>query len=169
MLIEETNSEYLTQQAKILTDSIDMHQTIDENNRPVDTSFSDALQNCKLAQEFQAIYESIKKSGVVQMLINNNVNLSFCLPHMAYRIVDKCEQAHFVEVIFDAVKYLKPYLSILLLTSRESLLQSLPNNSNYYVRSLVEFYNPRFTLARYAADLDVPLNQVEIWFPFSFA
>jgi hypothetical protein len=94
------------------------------------------------------------------MMVNNNVNLSFCLPHLAYRIQDKCEQAHFVEVIFDAVKYLKPYLGILLLTSPEALLQSLPNNSNLYIRSLIEIYNPRFTLARYAADLDVPLSQV---------
>ena len=33
LLTEEANSEYLTEQAKILTDSIDQHQTIDENNR----------------------------------------------------------------------------------------------------------------------------------------
>jgi hypothetical protein len=94
------------------------------------------------------------------MMINNNVNLSFCLPHLAYRIHDKCEQAHFVEVIFDAVEYLRPYLGILLLTTPEFLLQSLPSNSNLYIRSLVDIYNPRFTLARYAADLDVPLSQV---------
>lgn len=51
--------------------------------------------------------KSIRKSGVVQLMMNNNVNLSFCLPHLAYKIVDKFEQFYFVEVIFDAIKYLK--------------------------------------------------------------
>jgi hypothetical protein len=95
-------------------------------------------------------------------MINNNVNLSFCLPHLAYRIQDKCEQAYFVEVVFNAISYLKPYLGVLLLTTRESLINSLPTNANVYVRSFVDIYNPRFTLARYAADLDVPLSQVFI-------
>ena len=56
--------------------------------------------------------------------------------------------------------FLRPYLGILLLTERDTLLQSLPSNSNYYMRTLIEFYNPRFSLARYAAELDVPIDQV---------
>lgn len=107
LLKEETNNGYLTEQSKILIDFIDEHQNIDENNRRIDSSFSYALEKCQLAQEIKTIYESITKYGVVDLYINNCVNLSFCLPHLAYKIHDKCEQGNFVEVIFDSFKYLK--------------------------------------------------------------
>ena len=50
---------------------------------------------------------SIRNDGIISMLINNSVNLSFCLPHLAYKISEKCEQTYFVEIIFDAIKYLR--------------------------------------------------------------
>ena len=70
--------------------------------------FERALEKSKLAQEFRDIYESVRKEGIIDNIqINNWVRLSFCLPHLAYKITDKCEQSHFVEVIFNAIKYLK--------------------------------------------------------------
>lgn len=107
LLKEERNSGYLTHQAKMLQDFLDEHQNIDENNRRLDSSFSDVLDKCQLAQEIKVIYECISKDGIVDILINNCVSLSFCLPHLAYKISDKCEQSNFVEVIFNASKYLK--------------------------------------------------------------
>lgn len=104
---EETNSEYLTAQSKKLIDLIDEHQNIDDNKSLLDSNFSTALEKSTLAQEFKIIYESIKKDGIINILINNCVNLSFCMPHLAYQITDKCEQTNFVEVVFDAYKYLK--------------------------------------------------------------
>ncbi|CAF0863859.1 unnamed protein product [Brachionus calyciflorus] len=160
LLKEETNSGYLTQQSRILVDFIDEHQNIDENNRRMDSSFSYALDKCILAQEIKTIYESIKKNGIVNLYINNCVNLSFCLPHLAYRISGKCEQSNFVEVIFDSFKYLKPYFGILLLTDRDELLKSLPVNCNQNAKQLIEKYNPLYSLSRYAAELDLPIEEV---------
>ena len=122
--------------------------------------FEKALEKSKLAQEFRDIYESIRKEGVIDILINNWIRLSFCLPHLAYKITDKCEQTYFVEVIFNAIKYLKPYLGIVLLKKKESLLESLPDNCNYYTQRLIEIANPRFSIARYAAELDVPIEEI---------
>ena len=51
--------------------------------------------------------ESIKRHGVLDLLINNCTKLSFCLPHLAYKISEKHEQTQFVDVIFNAIKYLK--------------------------------------------------------------
>lgn len=107
LLKEETNSGYLSYQSKMLQDFLDEHQNIDENNRRLDSSFSDVLDKCQLAQEIKLIYENIRKDGTVEISINNCVNLSFCLPHLAYKILDKCEQSNFVEVIFNASKYLE--------------------------------------------------------------
>lgn len=91
----------------MLQDFLDEHQNIDENNRRLDSSFSDVLDKCQLAQEIKLIYEKIRKYGTVEIYINNCVNLSFCLPHLAYKILDKCEQSNFVPVIFNASKYLE--------------------------------------------------------------
>ena len=122
---------------------------------------------------------SIRADGVVDLLINSCTKLNFCLPHLAYKITEKNEQTKFVEVIFDAISYLKlvwfiflcwnfsdlildfrPYFGFLLLKPREALLSSLPNSCNFYTHRLIELYNPRFCLARYAAELDVTLNEV---------
>ncbi len=51
-------------------------------------------------------------------------------------------------------------MGILLLTSQDQVILELPANGNLYVRSFLEIYNPRFALARYAAELDVPIEQV---------
>jgi hypothetical protein len=126
----------------------------------VEILFERALEKSKLAQEFRDIYESIRKEGIIDMLINNWIRLSFCLPHLAYKITNKCEQTYFVEVIFNAINYLKPYLGIVLLKNKENLLESLPENCNYYARLLIEIANPRFSIARYAAELDVPIEEI---------
>ena len=65
-----------------------------------------------------------------------------------------------MEVIFNAINYLKPYLGIVLLKNRENLLESLPENCNYYTQRLIKIANPRFGIARYAAELDVPIEEV---------
>jgi hypothetical protein len=126
----------------------------------VEMLFERALEKSKLAQEFRDIYESVRKDGIIDILINNWVRLSFCLPHLAYKITDKCEQTYFVEVIFNAIKYLKPYLGIVLLKNKETLLESLPDNCNYYAKSLIEIANPRFSIARYAAEFDVSIEEI---------
>ena len=50
---------------------------------------------------------SIKMNGVVDLFVNNCTKLSFCLPHLAYKIPEKNEQTKFVETVFDAAKYLR--------------------------------------------------------------
>lgn len=44
--------------------------------------------------------------------------------------------------------------------TREELLKSLPINCNYHTKLLVERYNHSYSLARYAAELDIPINEV---------
>lgn len=82
------------------------------------------------------------------------------MPHIAYKITEKCEQIFFVNAVLKAAHYLKPYHAILLLNSQEELLKSLPPNCNYYAQRLIEIYNPRYSIARYAAELDVPIKEI---------
>jgi hypothetical protein len=122
--------------------------------------FNTALKRSPLAKELQKIYDSIKTNGIINMSINKCVNLSFCLPHLAYKISEKCEQTYFVEIVFDAIKYLRPYLGILLLEGRDEILKILPINCNYHTKLMIEKFNPTYSLARYAAELDVPISEV---------
>lgn len=73
----------------------------------LDSCFEAALKTSKLANELKNIYENIRKSGIVDNRINDRIRLSFCLPHLAYNIAGKCEQSHFVEVVFDAIQYFR--------------------------------------------------------------
>lgn len=50
---------------------------------------------------------------------------------------------------------------MLLLTKREELIRSLPPNSNFYCRMLIEKYNPVHSLAYYSAKLDIPIEEVK--------
>jgi hypothetical protein len=46
------------------------------------------------------------------------------------------------------------------LESKEKLIGSLPVNCNYQAQRLLENYNPSFSLARYAAELDVSIDEI---------
>ena len=56
--------------------------------------------------------------------------------------------------------FLRPYFGFLLFTTKEVFLDSLPANCNFYTYRMIEMYNPRFCLARYAAELDIPIDEV---------
>lgn len=104
--------------------------------------------------------KALKKMVLLTFLINNFTKLSFCLPHLAYKISDKHEQTQFVDIIFNAIKYLKPYFGFLLLVPQETLMKSLPPNCSFYTQRLIELYNPSYCLTHYAAELDVSIEEV---------
>ncbi len=54
----------------------------------------------------------------------------------------------------------RPYHGIVLLVKHDVLIRSLPANCNFYVQRLIEMYNPRLSMTRYAAELDVPIAEV---------
>ncbi len=180
LMKEEANDNYLSNQAKLLNDFICEHQNLNDKSKPfrlidafnthssklsfvqdpVEMDFSEAFKISTLGIEFREIYESIRRCGVINLLINNCTKLSFCLPHLAYRIAEKQDQTQFVDIILSASKFLKPYFGFLLLETRESLLASLPTNCNFYTYRLIELYMPSYCMTRYAAELDVPIEEV---------
>lgn len=56
----------------------------------------------------------------------------------------------------------RPYFGMVLLTKREELLHSLPSNSNFYCRMLIKKYNPVYSFAYYSAELDIPIEEVNV-------
>lgn len=55
--------------------------------------------------------------------------------------------------------------------NKDDLIKSLPLNCNFHMKHLIEKFNPTYTLARYAAELDIPINEViaEIFEIFLFS
>jgi hypothetical protein len=54
----------------------------------------------------------------------------------------------------------RPYFGFLLLVGKERLLAQMPPNCNWCLRRLVELHSASYSFARYAAELDVPLEEV---------
>jgi hypothetical protein len=48
------------------------------------------------------------------------------------------------------------------LDTQEKAVESLPNDCHHYTKLLLKIYNPRFSIARYAAELDIQINQVYV-------
>ncbi|XP_043274913.1 GATOR complex protein NPRL3 isoform X2 [Venturia canescens] len=117
------------------------------------------LQRSLLAKDLKSAFNSLCTSGVINMMINKWIQVSFCLPQ-------KVHQSHkkgFImnpEIIDRCLNSLRPYHGLLLLIEPLDLLDSLPADSSPALRRMIQMYNPLKSLQTLAADSDLSLSQV---------
>jgi hypothetical protein len=60
-----------------------------------------------MAIKNEIFVSSIKNDGIVNLKLNKCFHLNFCLPHLAYKIREKCEQTPFIETVLNAKHHLR--------------------------------------------------------------
>lgn len=117
------------------------------------------LKKCSLAKDLKSIFNSLSTSGVINIMINKWIQVSFCLPQ-------KVHQTHKVgivvnpETINKCLDNLRPYHGLLLLVEPVDLLDSLPADHSPALCRLLQMYNPLKSLQTLAADSDLTLAQI---------
>ncbi|OWF39378.1 Nitrogen permease regulator 3-like protein [Mizuhopecten yessoensis] len=157
---EERRRHYLSQQAKIMLgvhDEVAAMPEEDSNESP----FSMILKRSSLAEDLKSMFESLCDNGVVKLLVNNFILVSFCLPHKIHR-QPWASRNLYIEPgrIQRCLERLRPYHGILLLTDKHSLQEFLPLDGTQSLNRLITVTNPLKSLQTLALEADLNLSQV---------
>ncbi|XP_015589803.1 GATOR complex protein NPRL3 isoform X2 [Cephus cinctus] len=157
---EEKRCGFLSEEIKIMVSTHDEVAARSEEESDCDESpYELILQKSLLARDLKSVFNSLCTSGVINIMINKWIQVSFCLPQ-------KVHQSHkkgFImnpEIIDRCLDSLRPYHGLLLLLEPHDLLDSLPTDSSPALRRLIQMYNPLKSLQTLAADSDLALTQV---------
>ncbi|KAJ8673394.1 hypothetical protein QAD02_004656 [Eretmocerus hayati] len=157
---EEKRCGFLIEEIKTMVSTHDEVAARSEEESETDESpYETILQKSSLARDLKSIFNSLSTSGIINIMINKWVQVSFCLPQ-------KVHQTHkkgFVvdpEIIDRCLDNLRPYHGLLLLTEPMDLLDSLPTDHSPALYRLIQMYNPLKSLQTLAADSDLTLAQV---------
>lgn len=157
---EEKRCGYLSEEIKMMVSTHDEAAARSEEESDGDESpYELILQKSSLARDLKSVFNSLSTTGVINIMINKWIQVSFCLPQ-------KVHQSHkkgFImnpEMIDRCLRSLRPYHGLLLLIEPLELLESLPSDSSPALKRMIQMYNPLKSLQTLAADSDLTLSQV---------
>lgn len=122
-------------------------------------AFETILEKCTLARNIKKMYEDLCSTGLVNILINRWIPLSFCLPqkvhqwHLNGKIIE-------LEDIGRCLKALRPYHSILLLCQVQEMNNFISLDGSPTLIRMLNQYSPLKNLQTLAADTDLTLNHI---------
>ncbi|KAL7298507.1 hypothetical protein TKK_0008287 [Trichogramma kaykai] len=157
---EEKRCSFLTEEIKVMVSTHDEVAARSEEESDSDESpYETILQKSSLARDLKCIFNSLSTSGIINIMINRWIQVSFCLPQKVHQthkkgfIVDP-------EIINQCLDSLRPYHGLLLLTEPMDLMDSLPTDHSPALCRLIQMYNPLKSLQTLALDSDLTLAQV---------
>ncbi|XP_058789969.1 GATOR complex protein NPRL3 isoform X2 [Phymastichus coffea] len=157
---EEKRCGFLSEEIKTMVSTLDEVAARSEEESDLEESpYETILQKSSLARDLKSIFNSLSTSGIINIMIDKWIQVSFCLPQ-------KVHQTHkkgFVvdpEIIDRCLDSLRPYHGLLLLTEPMDLLDSLPTDHSPALCRLIQMYNPLKSLQTLSADSDLTLAQV---------
>ncbi|XP_014234692.1 GATOR complex protein NPRL3 [Trichogramma pretiosum] len=157
---EEKRCSFLTEEIKVMVSTHDEVAARSEEESDSDESpYETILQKSSLARDLKCIFNSLSTSGIINIMINKWIQVSFCLPQKVHQthkkgfIVDP-------EIINQCLDSLRPYHGLLLLTEPMDLMDSLPTDHSPALCRLIQMYNPLKSLQTLALDSDLTLAQV---------
>uniref|UniRef100_A0A3Q3X2V7 GATOR complex protein NPRL3 n=1 Tax=Mola mola TaxID=94237 RepID=A0A3Q3X2V7_MOLML len=154
---EERRCQYLTKEAKLMLVVQDEITTMTETDGSPHSPFRQILPKCKLARDLKEAYDSLCTTGVVRILINSWIEVSFCLPHKIHRIGDNYIP---LEALERSLKDIRPYHALLLLESEKVLLSQLPLDCSPALVRLIKTCSAVKNLQQLAQDADLALLQI---------
>ncbi|XP_034951005.1 GATOR complex protein NPRL3 [Chelonus insularis] len=157
---EEKRCGFLSEEIKMMVSTHDEIATRSEEESDNEESpYELILKKSTLAKDLKTAFDSLCNTGIVNLLINKWILVSFCLPQKVHQFHKK----GFImnpDAIDRCLNSLRPYHGLLLLIEPIDLLDSLPTDASPALRRLIQMYNPLKSLQTLAADSDLSLAQV---------
>ncbi|XP_069123257.1 GATOR1 complex protein NPRL3-like [Argopecten irradians] len=127
----------------------------------MESPFSLILKRSSLAQDLKFMFDSLCDDGVVKLLVNKFILVSFCLPHKIHRQPWASRNLSIEPgKIQRCLEMLRPYHGILLLTDKQSVQEFLPLDGTQSLNRLITVTNPLKSLQTLALEADLNLSQV---------
>ena len=141
------------------------------------TPYAVMLSRCLLARNLASALESLKKTGLVQLYVNNWIPISFCLPHKVHsrRTLEshgplpshhhhhhphhKHQKPFKLSSVLKALSSLQPYHALLPLEESRRILEQLPVDCSPALVRVIRALSPLKTLETIATESDLALSQ----------
>ena len=134
------------------------------------------LNRCLLARNLTSALESLQKTGIVQLYVNDWIPISFCLPHKVHsrRTLEshgplpshhllhhhKHQKPFKLFNILKALSSLQPYHALLPLEESRDILRQLPVDCSPALVRVIRAVSPLKKLETIATESDLALSQV---------
>ncbi|KAK3717342.1 hypothetical protein QZH41_011574 [Actinostola sp. cb2023] len=136
---EEYRCCYLTSQREKMLTVHDEISSLPEDS--AESPFHHMLPKSTLARDLKNAFESLCESGVVQLMVNGWVNVSFCLPHKVHNLNEGMLRVP-PKAIEASLAAMRPYHTLLFLVDEGLLLASLPGDCSPALTRLVRRASP---------------------------
>lgn len=159
---EEQRCSYFSKETKIMARCHDEISNSRHSGQPYRQSppYSSILERSMLAKNLQDIFKQLLHDGLVHVLINNLVNIDFCLPQKVHRkLVPTLKTLITPDSIQECLRRLRPYHTFLLLVNAVELVESLPPDVSSPVICLIKMSSPLKNMIELSADAGITLSQ----------
>ena len=153
--IEEIRSSYVSQQIDLMLsihdndsfDCGDIHKLI--------------LSKCTFAQSLQHIFTSLRNTGIVEIYINDNMRVSFCLYHKVHTSVNTSfnKEAMTISQALQVMKNIQPYHGLLVYDTIQ-VKNSLNASCSTSIILFLQACSPLKSLQQISVDTNIPINHI---------
>ncbi|KXJ20483.1 GATOR complex protein NPRL3 [Exaiptasia diaphana] len=154
---EEHRCCYLTRQRENMLAVHDEISSMPEDS--AENPFEHMLPKSTLARDLKDAFQSLCETGVVQLMVNGWVNVSFCLPHKVHNLNQGILRVP-PKAIEASLAAMRPYHTLLFLVEEDALLASLPGDCSPALTRLVRRASPLKSFTTLSQDTDIPLSQI---------
>jgi len=153
---EEIRSQYMSEQVRLML-------AIHDNESLDPAQIHDCILNkCTIAESVQQIFTDVRNSGIVEVLINDNIRISFCLYQKVLTSVTATldEQLMINEPdMTNVLNNIQPYHGLLVYNLKE-VTESLNFSCSTSIMTFLNACKPTKSLLAVSRDIYFPLNHV---------
>nr|XP_002130884.1 GATOR complex protein NPRL3-like [Ciona intestinalis]XP_009858314.1 GATOR complex protein NPRL3-like [Ciona intestinalis] len=155
---EEKRTMYMTNAAMQMLSIHDDEANTEESKCKI---YSEILAQSKLALHLQDIFNALHCSGTINLTINENLSIDFCLYHKVLNSTNVSEQCSTVDIkaIETCLKKIQPYHGLLVYDIKD-VWASLTDHCSMSMVKFLNFYSPTKSLQLISIDGDINLKHV---------
>ncbi|XP_076802815.1 GATOR1 complex protein NPRL3-like [Clavelina lepadiformis] len=152
---EEKQMNYVTSQFKLM---LSIHEDPDMSEEQV---YQKILEQSSLAQNLRYIFDFVESTGILDLSLNENLRISFCLFHKVLNSGIKNEYGGIVDIksIEQCLNQIQPYHG-LLVYDHKNVWDSLTDYCSMSIVKFLNVYNPTKSLQLMSTDADIAMRHV---------
>jgi len=152
--VEEVRSQYFSQQARLM---LNIH---DDENLEVENLYKAISEKSSLAANLRDAFDSLRSTGIVELFLNDNMRVSFCLYHKVHVSDNKVNKPSTKVSDLDKVfQNIRPYHGLLVFDLQETK-NSLNASASTSIIIFLNACRPTKSFKSISSDIHMPLNHI---------
>ena len=151
---EEKREHFMTKQTKLM---LNIHD--EDADLSMEDIYRKILKDSSLAKNLQQVYDSLVETGLIQLCLNENLNVGFCLHSKVHTMCFDNKDPVNILTIEKCLNKIQPYHGILVYDTKD-VWNSLTDSCSGSIVKFLNVYHPTRSLQALAIDADIALNDI---------